>query len=145
MSRRFPKVKVDKKGMAVLSGIHIRDLCSIFTAASLHHYDTEKNYRSGGERYEEALRDRAEDKYGLGEISWRNHLDNCTWVRRIRLLIDSLDHPPYNHGYNDIPVSQLDKSGRFCRLRAVREQRDQRLLIKKIVEEALASKGVTNV
>ena len=81
-----------------------------------------------------ALSDRAKNKYGLGEVSWENYLDNAAWVRRQRLLIDAVQKPQrYDHGYDNVPVTQLDRLGRFCRLRAVREDREARIRLNEII------------
>jgi hypothetical protein len=131
MSRRFPKLRVNKKGMAVLSGIHIRDLQSIFTSASIHHYETERTIKAKAEKVE---RDAQEDNLGLADVIRENYKSDQTWARRMRLLINALETPGYNHGYDNIPVIQLDGLGRFCRLRAVKEERKGRLVIEDIMK-----------
>lgn len=132
--RRFPKVRIDRNGMAVLSGIRADDLRSIFTAASIHHYDIEKEYREGGEKEIEAKLKREENAYGIGEVCWENYLGSAAWVRRQRLLIDAVQKSPrYDHGYDNVPVTQLDHLGRFCRLRAVRDAKKSRHRLEEIM------------
>lgn len=134
--RRFPKVRIDRNGMVVLSGLHYRDLNSIFTAAAIHHYDTEKKYAEGSEAHQKAVKDRAGDKYGIGEVCWENYLDNVSWTRRLRILIDAVQKsPPYDHGYDNVPVTQLNQMGRFCRFRAVRQERRSRLAFEELMAQ----------
>jgi hypothetical protein len=105
---------------------------SIFTAASIHHYETEKNHEDKAEAVAAEI---AENKYGLGWCVERNYHDDGVWMRRMRMLIDSISKSkPYDHGYDNVPVLRLDGIGRWCRLRAVREERKGRLRIDAIMK-----------
>ncbi|MEY9247601.1 hypothetical protein [Bradyrhizobium elkanii] len=65
---------------------------------------------------------------------------NDPWLSMMRPIVDILaTTPPYRHGYEDVPVTQLDKSGRFCRLRAVRQQRESRLRVAEVMDMIFAS------
>lgn len=137
MTRLAPRIKRHRDGMATLSGVPHSDLLSILTAASIHHYDTEKKH--DGEATEVEAKARAyeegpENLYFLGAVVRENYADNGAWMRRIRKTLDLLQpRHRYRHRYEDMSVSQLNDLGRWCRFRAVRQEREDRLTIERIM------------
>lgn len=136
--RLAPRVKIHPNGTVTLSGLHYRDLRSILTAASLHHYDTEKKHR---EKEPEVLAEAEENEYGLGEVVLANYRDDGIWIRRIRAILEMCDKqicPPYQPVQG--PVGQLDRLGIFTRLRHIRQERDTRIAIDKIMADLFGSR-----
>ncbi|MGC0389243.1 hypothetical protein [Bradyrhizobium sp. USDA 241] len=117
MTRLAIRVKHHPNGTSTLSGIPSRFLRDVFTAASNRQYELEKQYK-----------DRPSDP----DI-------NDPWFKIMRAIIDSVANAPrYRHGYEDVPVIQLDRLGRVCRLRAVREQRKFSIEVAEIMSMIMA-------
>lgn len=117
MTRLAIRVKYHPNGTSTISGFPTRYLRDVFTAASNRQHELEKKYK-----------DEPADP------------DNDYWFKMMRVVIDGVANAPrYRHGYEDVPVTKLDKLGRFCRLRAVREQRESRLRVAEVMDMILAS------
>ncbi|MCA1379453.1 hypothetical protein I6F34_01290 [Bradyrhizobium sp. BRP05] len=117
MTRLAIRVKHHPNGTSTVSGFPTRYLRDVFTAASNRQYELEKEYKA---------------KPADQDI-------NDPWFKMMRAVIDMVANAPrYRHGYEDVPVIQLDRPGRFCRFRAVREQRDSRLWVAETVNMIMA-------
>jgi len=135
MTRLAPRFKMNRNGTATLSGIPAGFLRSLFVAASIHHYDTEKKHEASKAAVQAEA---AASSYG--DVILANYHDAGVWIRTMRMLIDSIaDAPKYRHGYEDIPVTQLDQLGIFCRKRAVRQARESRERIAGLMDLIMAS------
>lgn len=83
-----PRIHIHADGRATLSGLHYADLRSILTAASLHHYDTEKEHKAEAAKVETEA---AANEHGLGTVIRANHRDSGAWIKRIRNLLTMAD------------------------------------------------------
>jgi hypothetical protein len=118
VTRLAIRVKHHPNGTSTVSGIPTRYVRDVFTAASNRQYELEKQY---------------EERPADPDI-------NDPWFKMMRVIIDSVANAPlYRHGYENVPVTKLDKLGRFCRLRAVREQRESRIRVAEVMDMIMAS------
>ncbi|MCP1539969.1 hypothetical protein [Methylorubrum extorquens] len=136
-----PRLKIHPDGSATLSGIHVRDLKSILTAASLHHYDTEKGHKEK-EAAEMARADANE--LGLGECIRQNWQDSQAWIVRIRNILTLCDKAFERHHYQPQHVGKrvidLKPWEKQARLRDVREEKRFRGVVDRIISEAIAKR-----
>ncbi|WP_316207466.1 hypothetical protein [Bradyrhizobium sp. SZCCHNR3118] len=117
MTRLVIRVKHHPNGTSTISGFPTRYVRDVFTAASLRQYDLEKEYK---------------DKPELPEI-------NGPWFAIMRTIIDMVEVAPrWRHGYEFVPVTQLEKRGRILRLQAAREARKSRLASEEMFEKIMA-------
>ncbi|MBP1297044.1 MULTISPECIES: hypothetical protein [Bradyrhizobium] len=118
MNRLAIRVQHHPNGTPTIAGVPTRYMRDVFTLASNRLYEIEKQYKA---------------KPADPDL-------NDPWLAMMRPIVDILaTTPPYRHGYEDVPVTQLDKSGRFCRFRAVRQQRESRLRVAEVMDMILAS------
>jgi hypothetical protein len=112
------RVKLHENGEVTISGIRWRDAKSILTSASLHHYDNPFKPTPEEGRLAEAIRE--------------NNIDCANWHESQHKLINWL-------------LTQLDKEAqktyvkppktKEARLKLVKEQKRERLMIEEIVNE----------
>ncbi|MCS3449926.1 hypothetical protein M2222_001251 [Bradyrhizobium elkanii] len=118
MTRLAIRVSHQPNGTSTVSGIPTRNVRDLFNLAS-------------------------NQLYGLEKAHKKSPTDpdlNDPWLKVMRVIIDQGSHiPRYRHGYEDMPVMQLDKIGRALRFRAVRELRESRLRVAEVMDMILAS------
>jgi hypothetical protein len=115
MGRLAPRIIHHKNGMASLVGIPYEDLISILASASIHHYDTERDFR---DRMPEMLAKIKANENGIGNVIRKNLQDSAMWVKRIRVILNMLDHKTkfWKDSWESKRVADLttwEKSGRI--------------------------------
>jgi hypothetical protein len=139
MTRLAPRLRVHKDRTVTISGIPLSFAKSIFTAASLNHYESEKRHRA---KEDQVKIDVAENKYGLADVIQANYADEQTWMRTMRYLVDFVDRAlKHDPEIDNIPVTQLDAWQRQERLRRVRDDRNFRHKFDRLMAEVRAGKN----
>jgi hypothetical protein len=112
MTRLNIRVKHHPNGTSTLSGIPTRNVRDLFNLAFNQLYGLLKQYKANP----------ADPHH------------NDPWLKVMQAIIDQGGNVPrYRHGFEDVPVIHLDKTGRFCRFWAVREAQESRARVDEIM------------
>jgi hypothetical protein len=134
MPRFAPRIKKHRDGTCSLIGLTPTMLSDIFMSAALYRHEDD-NRREADRPACLAKIDAASDTM-MQEVMRENLEEGDRWCRNQMLAIKAAQKvlsPAYDHGYRNVPVTQLDPLGRWCRMRDARDQREFRLGMKRLM------------
>lgn len=133
MPRFAPRIKKHRDGTCSLIGLTPTMLSDIFTSASLYRHEDDERRDADRPARLAAIEAAAP---AMQDVMRQNLEDGDQWCRNQELAITAVLKvlsPAYDSGYRDVPVTQLDQLGRWCRMRDARNQRELRLGIERLM------------